>query len=98
DGGPLTLNVRLGDTWDAVCPQGGCAYSDFDRDTVIMVHTNYQKRLGGERYASIEAGAEVQLGDGSVAWRDSMNTSKAAQVFVKRGGLKTGQITLVKGK
>ena len=98
DGGPLTLNVRLGDTWDAVCPQGGCAYSDFDRDTVIMVHTNYQKRLGGERYASIEAGAEVQLGDGSVAWRDSMNTSKAAQVYVKRGGLKTGQITLVKGK
>lgn len=102
-GGQVTLNVVLGDVFDALCPDDNCPNADIhSNNTVIRLATDFSKSPGNDRWAELSAKAGVEFGadtGNGVFWQSSINTDSARDTeVIHDGAAKSSKVTLAAGK
>lgn len=102
-GGQVTLNVVLGDLYDALCPDHRCTNPDIpSNNTVIHLWTDFSKSPGNDDSAKLTAKAGVEFGadtDNGVFWTSEMYTNSERNTDVGHdGAAKSAKVTLAAGK
>ncbi len=102
-GGQVTLNVVLGDVYDALCPDHRCINADIhSSNTVIRLWTDFSKSKGNDRSAKLFTKAGVEFGadtDNGVFWESNLYTdSERDTEVIHDGRAKSSKVTLAAGK